>query len=362
MHTIVFRTTNECNLRCTYCYDGGNHDNTTSCKIATDNFAKNEKYIIDDTLKIFANTKRPTFIFHGGEPLLVDPELLEHFCQSLQKQKSIKFNIQTNGTLINDRVIKLFRNNNFHVGISLDGATEYQNSARQYPSGANSFHTVIEKIKLLQSEKIKFGIVISINKLHLGQEQVLYDFLAKYGINCNIRPVFETMTGNNSLVMSEEEFITFFNNLFDIWYNDQLKKVSTRQITEFFRELQNVILGKSDSRSCECSPNCFLNFISLDTDGELYACNRLYHVPQFYYGNIRKMTMEEVQKKAIAWIEERRIAIEKQCGNCSLLKNCYGGCPAEAYSSYGTINTPSKACHIKQAIKQHIKRRYYNDN
>ena len=32
MHTIVFRTTNECNLRCKYCYDNVNHDEKISKK------------------------------------------------------------------------------------------------------------------------------------------------------------------------------------------------------------------------------------------------------------------------------------------------------------------------------------------
>lgn len=356
MDTIIFRTTNECNLRCKYCYDASNHSNCISKTIATKEFADNEEYILSDVKKILRNCRKPQLIFHGGEPLLVDSDLLSSFCQTLSNDIPVRYSIQTNGTLINNQVINLFRKNQFQVGLSLDGADEEQNSARVYKNGRNSFHTVMEKINLLQQEQIRFGVIISVNKLHIGREQQLYDFLAQTGIHCNIRPVFSSTNGDNSFVMSPEEYITFFNNLFDIWYNDQERRVSTAQIHEFLKELRTVVTNEFVDRSCECSPNCFLNFISLDTNGNLYACNRLYRINEFYYGNIRNMEMKEVEAKALQLIKKRLDSINKQCRNCKLLKVCYGGCPAEAYSSYLDISRPSDYCQIRKGVHEHVKK------
>ena len=355
MDTIVLRTTNECNLRCTYCYDCGNHDSKISRQIATNQFEKNEDAIIDDVRKILSHSKRPRLIFHGGEPLLVDADLLSDFCTRLYKILPIKFSIQTNATLIDSKVIKFFKDNEISVGISLDGADKIQNGARNFKNGTNSFDTVMQKIKLLQGENIRFGAVISVNKLHIGQEQKLYDFLAENRLKCNIRPVFATKNGDNSLVMTTDEYISFFNNLFDIWYEDKDKRVSTGQITDFYEQVQRALSQNVLRKSCECSPNCFANFISLDTNGEVYSCNRLYNIEEFHYGNIRNLSIAEIEAKAYKLIEQRTKAIEIKCASCENLKDCYGGCPAEAYSTYGTISEPSNYCHIRTEIAKHVK-------
>lgn len=355
MHTIIFRTTNECNLRCKYCYDANNHDNEISKNIATKTFLENEKAILQDMKKILNGEKRPKIIFHGGEPLLVDANVLDDFCGSLLKEMPARLSIQTNGTLINEDTIKLFEKYNINVGLSLDGANEYQNSARIFKSGKNSFSTVMEKIKLLNAKNVHFGIIISINKLHLGAEKELYDFIADNNLNCNIRPVYSSLNGDNSLVMSSDEYIMFFKNLYDIWYNDSQKRVSTRQINEFYKELKKVVTNDYRDRICECSNSCFLDFISLDPYGELYSCNRLYNIPEFYYGNIRNMSMDEVKKKAERLALERLIYVSDECKECNIFNKCYGGCPAEAYSSYGTINHKSDFCLIRKNINQYIK-------
>ncbi len=356
MHTIIFRTTNECNLRCKYCYDNSNHDKEISRKIATTNFSYNLDNIIRDAIKLYGDSNYGRFIFHGGEPLLVDAQVLKEFCQKLSNEFPVEFSVQTNGTLINQDYIDLFRKFKFNVGISLDGSNEKQNGARVYKEGGNSFNTVINKMNLLKEEQIKFGVIMSINKLHINHEQELYDFIADNDISINIRPIFSSLTGDNSLVMSTAEYLTFFENLFEIWYNDTDKRVKTQQIFEFANLVKGVILD-TKNRSCECSPNCFMNFISLDANGEVYACNRLYNINDFYYGNIRKMSMEQLETKVKYLLELRNRQIEEKCGGCELYTNCYGGCVAEAYSQFGLIGEKSEFCEIRKELNNYAKKK-----
>ena len=361
MRTIVLRTTNECNLRCKYCYDDNNHGNTMSKKIATDNFEKNELQIIEDSKKIFEGEKKGTIIFHGGEPLLVDVDLLDDFCTRLKKEKDVRFNIQTNGTLVNNKTISFLKKHNIRVGVSLDGSCPEQNSSRIYKNGVNSFDSVMKKIKLLQNEQIGFGIVMSIGKLHIGSEKQLYDFLAHTKIKCNIRPVFPTENSSNNLVMTPSEYIEFFSNLFDIWYDDEEKRVTSYQINELAKELSSAVIPEYSDRLCECSPNCFMNFISLDVFGELYSCNRLYNVDEFYYGNIREMNMQQVYEKVNEILKRRNESINNSCSNCEIYNKCFGGCPAEAYTTFGTIEHKSWNCEIKKGIQEHVKKKVYGN-
>lgn len=354
MRTIILRTANACNLRCKYCYDVQNH--TYSLKNlkeeATASFKANMTRLIADVRLLTQDAACPVIIFHGGEPLLVDPIILDEFCESL---KGFCFHIQTNGTLIDCKAIELFRKHHFRVGISLDGANENQNRERVFLNGKSSFSIVIKKIHLLKDKGIKFGVIMSINKNHIGAEEAIYDFLAKEKIQCNIRPVFGKDSSENSQIMSAESYIQFWCRLFDLWIEDKNKKVDSWQINEFVQEICKVKIPGYKEKGCESSPNCFKNFISLDTKGDLYACNRLYRIPEFYYGNIREVDLKTVNDRIESLSKRRYEAIEKKCGQCDFYTFCYGGCPAEAYSLRGNFDEVSQFCSIRKAIYAHVK-------
>lgn len=355
MKTIILRVSNECNLRCSYCYDSQNHNNSLKQlrENATASFRENMEQLIADINLLTKNIAHPTIIFHGGEPLLVHPKVLDEFCKELER---FRFHIQTNGTLIDDETIQLFKKYCFRVGVSLDGANEFQNKERIFLNGKPSFNTVLRKIHLLQNENIKFGVIMSINRNHINTAKELYDFLAKEKLQCNIRPVFakDSKTVN---VLSAEEFVQFWCELFDIWLSDEEKRVDSWQIQEFVQEICKLKIPDYRVKSCECSPNCFENFVSLDVRGNLYACNRLYGIPQFYYGNIRTTEIGNINRKIKDITDTRKKAIEKKCGQCNFYTNCYGGCPAEAYDMYGSLEEISQFCMIRQAIYEHVKNR-----
>lgn len=385
MDNIIFRPTNDCNLKCRYCYDENNHNSLSLEKKkskATDDFIKNETFIINDISKILQYSKRPSLIFHGGEPLLVDSTALNNFCNKLKAKLELRLSIQTNATLIDQSAIDFLKNHNISVGISLDGSDKEQNSERIGLNDESTFDTVIDKLEWLKEEHIRFGIVMSISRQHIGKEQDIYNFLAEKNYNCNIRPVFQSSNGDYSNVMSPLEYVEFFNNLFDIWYSDNDERVKIGQISEFYNILRKVLLDRKDSNIteivdqylnvndkkgkdipifrdniCSASDDCFKHFICLDSIGEVYACNRLYGVSNFRYGNIRNMTYQELNYKIDRLTSERKKAIDKSCGNCINVSNCNGGCPAEAYDLYEDITMKSNTCLYNSKIEEHVKRK-----
>lgn len=359
MQTVVFRPTNSCNLRCTYCYDKNNH-NAPETQIrtnATKLFEKEEEQLLRSLDMIYTGERSPRIIFHGGEPLLISTEVLDRFCRRLKEQQDISFSIQTNGTLINDEVIDLFKEHNFSVGISLDGCDEQKNHARVFPNGKNSFETVMRNISKLQDDEIKFGIIMSITKAHQGCSQELYDFIAQNNLSCNIRPVFASDPTTAKTVMTEEEYAKFFSELFDIWYDDEEKKVRTHQILEIYQALKKELNPAYVDRSCSNSDHCFRDFISMDVLSNLYACNRLYGIDKFYYGNLKTDTMESVYEKVDKLLAERQAAIATTCDGCETLSQCNGGCPAESYDMHGDIKHPTEACKVKKLVSKHVRGR-----
>ena len=99
----------KCNIQCQYCYqnpqrDAGNIPNTF------------------DLPKMKAALERAgsSFTIFGGEPLLVPEHVLEDLW-AFGLERFGTNGIQTNGTLIDDRHIALFRKYSVSVGISVDG-------------------------------------------------------------------------------------------------------------------------------------------------------------------------------------------------------------------------------------------------
>ena len=352
MKTIIFRPTNNCNLNCTYCYDKNNHFKSEKNIIdeSTQKFIEEKENILHSINILFENEKNPRIIFHGGEPLLVRAEELSDLCDNLSNR--IRFSIQTNGTLITEKSIEMFKKHHFSVGVSLDGCNKIQNYQRVFPSGVNSFDKVLENLFRLKKENVKFGLIMSVAKQHIKSESELYNFIAKNEFSCNIRPVFGDEKNKN--VMSQEEYATFFNELFDIWINDENETVSNHQVLELYQALRSSIDPHFSNNLCSNSSDCFHNFISLDVDGNLYACNRLYGKSEFYYGNLKENSLSEIQEKIDNLVRLRQQAIEVQCKECDDLNFCNGGCPAESYDIYGDIYHKAPICKAKQLIKKHV--------
>ena len=355
--TIILRMTNSCNLNCTYCYDKKNRMNINEENEFID---KNLDKLVTYINKIQSNpNEKSNIIFHGGEPLLIKVDIYEKLIKKLRRNNpNVKFSVQTNATLLNEEFINLFKKYKVNIGISLDGYNEEQNKCRIYKDGKNSFDIVMKKITLLKDMKAKFGIIMTLSKGVLGHEKELYDFIAENEIGCNMRPAFLSDSTDNEYVMSNSEFMKFFINIFEIWYADD-KRVKLTQIREIYEEFAKALNPEYVLRSCVASDNCFENFVSLDINGELYSCNRLYNNKDLYYGNINDMTVEELNKKMKELTIRRKENIENsKCKKCLIYNYCYGGCPASAFAKNHDIFTADDYyCEAKVEIYKYLKAR-----
>ncbi|MCJ8062743.1 hypothetical protein MU458_15210, partial [Staphylococcus aureus] len=67
---------------------------------------------------------------------------------------TISNSLQTNATLLNDAWCRLFRDNNFTIGISLEGSEDLQNHHRPGKRGEASYPAVLRGITLLQHYRV----------------------------------------------------------------------------------------------------------------------------------------------------------------------------------------------------------------
>lgn len=142
--------TNQCNLRCYYCFAEHNPRNLSwETMKATIDFAINqyfEKGKWEDTLN---------FTFFGGEPMLRYEDIIipsVKYVKDIFSKKDIEkkywpgFSMTTNGTLLNRKSLEFFREHNFSLLLSIDGNEESQNVNRPKADGSGSFQEVKKNI------------------------------------------------------------------------------------------------------------------------------------------------------------------------------------------------------------------------
>ena len=111
MNNFILHLTEDCNLRCKYCFmKHGNKRMSEETAIAA----------IDLLLSKCTDYARVTF--YGGEPLLEEP-LLRKVTEYIKAKshRPVGLGIVTNGTLINDSFLEFAWENNITIAVSYDG-------------------------------------------------------------------------------------------------------------------------------------------------------------------------------------------------------------------------------------------------
>ncbi len=79
-------------------------------------------------------TQQVTVAWQGGEPTLMGIDFYRHAIELQEKYRkpgmTFENTMQTNGTLLNDEWCQFFRENNFLIGISIDGPRELHDTYR----------------------------------------------------------------------------------------------------------------------------------------------------------------------------------------------------------------------------------------
>lgn len=136
--------TNECNLKCVYCYQENDNKRVSGC-------------ISDDTINRFieyllANPNNTTVSFYGGEPLLYAQRCIEISNRLKSTQSSIKkkyrASITTNGTLLTGQLAEQLKLSGIdQAQVTIDGPEEIHDRMRPYRDGKGSYNKIVKNIE-----------------------------------------------------------------------------------------------------------------------------------------------------------------------------------------------------------------------
>ena len=183
-----------CNFHCRHCFNDIIFDRTKNTLMSFDT----AKLAVDGFINILkkANASWGAIGFTGGEPLLnwkVIQQIIEYGNRvSKESSVSIFWEISTNGSLLNDAILRVMKRNNFEVAISLDGIGEENDRFRRFVNGRGTFKDIMKGIDGLSRYGIRYGVELVLNDYNFDSVEKVIDLVHdKY--KCNhfvISPIF----------------------------------------------------------------------------------------------------------------------------------------------------------------------------
>ena len=332
--------TRECNLRCRYCFEEENFKSVVlpGRKKINETFESSMpilksfcKQLIDyNSIYGYENI----FTFHGGEPLLIYPSLIDEMCEYInQITGKAKFNIQTNGTLLDDETIQILKKWDFNVGVSIDGCEETHDENRVNCSGRGTHEHVLRNIQKLKVAGICFGTMATITRSISLNPDKFYHFYADNNLNLGFNACYTSpQSCNQKNRLDDKEYIRFLMRLFDLWSTDMEHTISIRP---FERIIKNMIEPCNGMEVCTYIQDCRQVNIAVDTTGKIYHCLHYCNLPDGAIGDITNENLETIiyleMQKPSRWSELKK----EKCGTCDIFNFCYGGCPY--YSDAGML-------------------------
>lgn len=196
---LVISLTNDCNLRCKYCFVGEK------------NFCKKiiSKENIDAAIKAVGELakikkKKEIFItFFGGEPTLY-PELIKYSIKKAREELEeykISFGITSNG-VFNEEIKNILVDNNFTVTISMDGLPKFQDKQRVTANNKGTSHIIEQTIKDLKNRGVSVIVRMTITRPMIFEFKETIDYLSNLGVRIIH---FEPITIGGRAKENEEE-------------------------------------------------------------------------------------------------------------------------------------------------------------
>jgi uncharacterized protein len=287
-----------------------------------------EKYFIQH---ISISTEPEIFFsWHGGEPTLAG---LNFFRQAvalqkkhLPKNKRIINGIQTNGTLLNQQWCQFLKNENFIVGISLDGPERFHSLNRSGKNGKSSFPEVIRGLEFLKKYEIPFEILCVVSAGNVKFPLEVYRFLKKTGASfITFLPLVEQVNGSFSgQTVPPKAFGEFLIAIFEEWKDSDIGQTKIQIIEEALRSAFNL-----EHSLCIFKKTCGRVPV-VENNGDFYSCDH-YVDPVHLIGNIQTMSLAELldHPKQMNFGRNKWDALPDYCLNCEVLDRCNGACPKD---------------------------------
>jgi uncharacterized protein len=350
---IMLQLNTACNFDCEYCY------------IPTAVRQQNNLISLETVAKLgerlFASNHcadKVQIMFHAGEPLTTPIEYFEQIVQVLLEKKdalnptiTLEFTLMTNGSLITQAWVDLFKKYQVSAGISLDGPAFIHDAKRKTMGKKDSFAQVMRGIKLFQENQLRVGVLSVIHEESLDYPEALVDFYAQHniqGVGLLTEEFYGQNTGSSLFVNDNHTRLKTFIKRF--WEHVQQQPDTTVRFREFFLSFMG-LLDKNKAYPQILQPLGFLmidymgNFTTFDPSF-LHTKNTIYG-EDLFFGNIYTHDFIEMldSPKFQHVYEDLQAGYQRCQATCEYFNACTDIFSGNKISEHGTLNaTETNAC------------------
>lgn len=340
-----------CNLRCNYCYY---LDKEFQYEAAPK--VMSMELLEEFTQQYIAANRVPEidFLWHGGEPLMAGLDFYRAAIEFQRKYASPKVKInnvlQTNGTLLDDEWCRFFADNNFLIGLSIDGPEAIHNATRRTADDRGSWNRVMAGLEKLHRHGVEFNTLSAVSRASEGHGVEIYNFLKSIGsrymqflpvveyvqdVETSGRPLIVAPDSPNAQIapwsLTARGYGQFMVDIFEQWV--------VQDVGIYYVQLFDATLAGwmgVQPGVCSMCEVCGDGLV-VEHNGDVYSCDHFVY-PEYRLGNISRDHLKTMfsSGKQFAFGLNKRNTLPATCERCIWLNLCHGECPK--HRKAGEIN------------------------
>ncbi|WP_300464407.1 radical SAM protein [Desulfobacula sp.] len=350
INKLRLNISNLCNMACDYCY-------IDPCQKEQMDWhtAKKALTLFFDLQKRF-NRNHCQIRFFGGEAMLNWPviEKIFEYLKYLKNGIRVEYILNTNGTIVTEKIARKLALNNVNISVSLDGLRKVHDTFRTFKSGKGTFSVINKNIDILVSSGCEVAISATIGDHNYNHLKELITYIAD-----------KNNEHNASISLSLQSMCMESKQGLDTVPVDEKVKV-IREAVLYAIEIGvnvgfgmlmfplNALLGvKTMGAYCNAVAG---EEICIFPNGDIYPCGTL----KIKMGNIENFDAIFKTKDYLNLV--KRVAGNiPTCNGCDIEAFCAGGCAADAFQDGGNIFFPTKNCQFEQLFFKSIVMDYLNE-
>lgn len=336
-----------CNLDCKYCFyleKENLYPETSDWRMSDD--------ILESYIRQYIEAQNipvVSFAWQGGEPTLLGVNYFRRIVElekKYAKGKRIENAFQTNGILLDDEWGEFLAQNDFLVGLSIDGPRALHDKYRVDKGGKPTFDRVMRGLGYLKKHNVEFNTLTVVQRHNSYHPLEVYRFLKEIGSGfMQFIPIVERIAGAsapdglvlispNSNVSARVSpwsvepirFGKFLNAIFDEWVRND---VGTYFVQIFDVALESW-LGMEPSL-CVFRETCGLA-LAIEHNGDVYSCDH-YVYPEYKLGNIIENPLGALvnSRQQRHFGQDKHDTLPRYCRECEVRFACNGECPKHRF-------------------------------
>lgn len=340
--TAWLHVTNDCNLRCDYCYVDKTPD-----KMALDKGYQAVDAVFRSAVK--QQFKRVKLKYAGGEATLNFSTVLalHRYAQQLAVNHSLQLDgvVLSNGVAISNRMIEAMKELGLRLMISLDGVGAYHDGQRPFINGHGSFQHIERTLDRLAKHQLVPSISITISQRNLSglADTVAYALERNLPFTLNFFRDNACTTSSQDLAYEENQIIQAMLAAF------QVIEANLPPYSLLGSLIDLAYLDNAHERTCGVGQS----YMVINHQGGVAKCHmELGHTVSTVMDDdpLRFIQLDQIG------IQNLPVSEKEGCRTCEWQNWCAGGCPALTHRVTGQYNLKSPNCRIYKALFSEVLR------